>query len=419
LSAAEQTAAPFVGTRDAAGVRILDGPEASLAADDLNAEAFTFGNKIAFAAGRYLPGSERTTALLRHELIHVAQQRGTSGPPRGVAAYESGAERAARGSDAAGAMAAGDLVHCQQRPAPPPQNVASPAPRSTEEVPGPRTPVTPDQHQPVEATDLRSRVREWLDREHFDVPLVVDMASPYHARYTEQRWTLDQITDDTYDVLHQTDHSVQRSDVWMQVWQYYQEKVAAIPRTSWNTSVQLLWTPTYTLASNQPIGSRLTNPLALSVGRTHQAHPQGFGGVEHQFALTGSFFDLGSGNTDWFQNALLQYQVAAVTPLGRDFRLFGGPWASAQASVYAQLAAGVGATWAAHPGADRRAYLGFMAQPGAGGQILVSVGWFSLVVNGTVVYSYLATPGSNLPADVHGQTHTLGVQGGLGIQGQF
>jgi hypothetical protein len=207
--------------------------------------------------------------------------------------------------------------------------------------------------------------------------------------------------------------------VWMQVWQYYQDKIAAIPRTSWNTSVSVMWTPTYTLASNQPIGSRWTNPLGVSAGRTYQAHPQGFGGVEHQFALTGSFLDLGSGNTDWFQNALVQYQASAVMPLGHDFRLLGGPWASAQASLYAQIAAGVGATWAAAPGADRQASLGFLAQGGAGGQILVTVRWFSLVVNGSVVYSYLGTPGSNLPAEVHTHTHTLGIQGGVGVQAQF
>jgi hypothetical protein len=408
-------------------VRILDGREAAGAADDLNAEAFAYGNKIAFAEGRYRPGSESTTALLRHELVHVAQQRGAAGRPRGVAAPDSAAEQQAQGfepSRSDSVAAAGDLVHRQPRQTPAPQNVTAPAPRSTEEVPRPPGTTAPEhkppaQDQPTAAGDLRSRVRKWLDEEHFDVPLVVDMMPPYFAAYSDQRWTLDRITDDTWEVLHQTDHAVQRSDVWMQVWQYYQEKVAAIPRTSWATSVQVLWTPTVALFSNQPLGSRLSNPLQLTLGETYQAHPQGFAGVEHQFALTGSFFDLGSGNTDWFQNALLQYQASLVKPVGRDFRFLGGPWASAQASVYAQLSAGIGATWAARPGAERRAYVGFLAQPGAGGQVLITVGWFSLVVNGTIVYSYLDTPGKNLPPDVHRQTSTLAVQGGLGFQGQF
>jgi hypothetical protein len=423
-------------------VRILDGGEAARAADDLNADAFAFGNKIAFAAGRYRPGSESSNELMRHELVHVAQQRGAAGPARGVAAPDSAAEREAHGHQArrhatarfGSVAAAGDLVHRQpsQTPAPQnagapaPQSVATPAPRSTEEVPQPRTTKAPEQKpseqdKPTVANDLRGRVREWLDREGFDVPLVLDKESPFHAVYSQQRWTLDRITDDTYDVLHQTDHSVKRSDVWMQVWQYYREKETAVLQTSWNTSVQLLWTPTYTLSSSQPLsGSRLTNPLQLSVGRTYQAHGQGVGGFEHQLSLNASFLDLGSGNTHWFQNALLQYQASAVTPLGRDFQLLpGGPWASAQGSLYAQAAAGLGATWAAQPGADRRAHLGFLAQPGAGGQILVTVGWFSLVVNGTVVYSYQHTPGANLPADVHHDTRTLGVQGGIGFQGQF
>ena len=419
LTAAEQAAAHALGNFDLAHVRILHGPLASLAAEDLDADAFTFAGKIGFAADSYRPGSKRGGDLLRHELVHVAQQRNAAGPPRGVAAYDSAAEREARGPDPLGATAAGDLVYCQARRVLGAQNVASPTPRSTEEVRNPGAPRAPDQNQPAPAPDLRTRVRNWLDQEHFDVPLVVDTTPPYHAAYVGLRWTLDQITDDTYEVLHQTDESVQRSNVWRQVWQYYQEKVAAIRPTSWNTSVQLLWTPTVTLASNQPIGSRLTNPLSLSVGRTYQAHRQGFGGVEHQLSLNGSFFDLGSGNTDWFQNALLQYQVAAVTPLGRDFRLLGGPWASAQASLYAQIGLGFGATWAAAPGANRQAFLGFLAQGGAGGQILITVRWFSLVVNGTVVYQYLGTPGSSLPAGVHTDTHTLGLQGGVGVQAQF
>ncbi len=419
LSSAERATARGLGTVDPAPLRILDGPLASLAANDLDADAFTFAGKIGFAADRYRPGSERGNDLLQHELIHVAQQRSAASPPRGVAAYDSAAEREARGTGPLCATAASDLVYCQARGVPATQNVTPPAPRSTDEVRNPAATRAPDQNQPASAPDLRTRVRNWLDQEHFDVPLVIDTTPPYHAAYIGLRWTLDQITDDTYEVLHQTDAGVQRSNVWMQVWQYYQEKVAAIRPTSWNTSVQLLWTPTVALASNQPIASRLTNPLSLSIGRTYQAHRQGFGGVEHQLSLNGSFFDLGSGNTDWFQNALVQYQIAAVTPLGRDFRLLGGPWASAQASVYAQIGLGLGATWATAPGANRQAFLGFAAQGGAGGQILVTVSWFSLVVNGTVVYQYLGTPGSNLPADVHPHTHTLGLQGGVGVQAQF
>jgi hypothetical protein len=130
--------------------------------------------------------------------------------------------------------------------------------------------------------------------------------------------------------------------------------------------------------------------------------------------VTGSFFNLGSGNPDWFQNALAQYQVSLVSPPGRDFQV-GPDWASAQTSIYAQLGAGVGANWAAPPGGERKAYLGFLLQPGVGGQLSVSIGWFQLILNGTVVFSVSS------PTTQKGSTWTgtAGAQGGLGFGGQF
>ncbi len=59
---------------DFTGVRVHKGAAAIEAARDLEAEAFTSGDRIAFAAGRYAPDSPRGCRLLAHELAHVVQQ---------------------------------------------------------------------------------------------------------------------------------------------------------------------------------------------------------------------------------------------------------------------------------------------------------------------------------------------------------
>ncbi len=60
--------------RDFSQVRIHADPAAAASALRLGAEAYTVGEHIAFAAGRFAPGSERGGRLLAHELAHVAQQ---------------------------------------------------------------------------------------------------------------------------------------------------------------------------------------------------------------------------------------------------------------------------------------------------------------------------------------------------------
>jgi hypothetical protein len=60
--------------RDFGQVQIHNDATAHRIAKALNAEAFTFGDHIAFAAGRYAPGSQAGTHLLAHELTHVVQQ---------------------------------------------------------------------------------------------------------------------------------------------------------------------------------------------------------------------------------------------------------------------------------------------------------------------------------------------------------
>jgi Domain of unknown function (DUF4157) len=65
-----------------ANVRVyVDGPAAQSAAA-LGADAFTVGNDIAFAAGKYQPHRASGIRLLAHELTHVVQQRGREADPQ-------------------------------------------------------------------------------------------------------------------------------------------------------------------------------------------------------------------------------------------------------------------------------------------------------------------------------------------------
>ncbi len=66
--------------RDFSAVRIHTGARANTSARTLGATAYTAGNHIAFAAGRYDPATERGRGLIAHELAHVTQQdRQTNG----------------------------------------------------------------------------------------------------------------------------------------------------------------------------------------------------------------------------------------------------------------------------------------------------------------------------------------------------
>jgi hypothetical protein len=61
-------------------VRIHSGDDASEAAHSLHASAFTFGNDIVFARGRYAPSTPKGRLLLLHELRHVQQQQDAAKP---------------------------------------------------------------------------------------------------------------------------------------------------------------------------------------------------------------------------------------------------------------------------------------------------------------------------------------------------
>ncbi|MCL4298020.1 MAG: DUF4157 domain-containing protein [Anaerolineae bacterium] len=61
---------------DFRGVRVHTGAQASQAARDINATAFTHGQDIFFDEGKFQPGTSAGDRLLAHELTHTIQQRG-------------------------------------------------------------------------------------------------------------------------------------------------------------------------------------------------------------------------------------------------------------------------------------------------------------------------------------------------------
>jgi outer membrane protein OmpA-like peptidoglycan-associated protein len=64
---------------DLSHVRIHTDEKAATAAKTLNAQAYTFGNQLIFAKGRYAPHTTEGQYLLAHELVHFIQQQ-TSAP---------------------------------------------------------------------------------------------------------------------------------------------------------------------------------------------------------------------------------------------------------------------------------------------------------------------------------------------------
>ncbi|HEX8185882.1 MAG TPA: DUF4157 domain-containing protein [Blastocatellia bacterium] len=80
------------------GVEIHTGAKAAGLSSDLNARAFTVGEKIAFGAGEYQPGTLVGDALIAHELAHVVQQR--SGGPSTSLAQKGASEHGTLEEDA-------------------------------------------------------------------------------------------------------------------------------------------------------------------------------------------------------------------------------------------------------------------------------------------------------------------------------
>jgi hypothetical protein len=61
---------------DLGGVRVHTGGASAAAADAIQANAYTVGQDIHFAAGRFDPSSRATRRLIAHEVVHSVQQRG-------------------------------------------------------------------------------------------------------------------------------------------------------------------------------------------------------------------------------------------------------------------------------------------------------------------------------------------------------
>ena len=70
---------PRIG-RDLSAVRLHDNAAAAQAAHAIGARAYTLGHNIAFAHGRYAPGTSEGRRLIAHEIVHTLQQRGAHWP---------------------------------------------------------------------------------------------------------------------------------------------------------------------------------------------------------------------------------------------------------------------------------------------------------------------------------------------------
>jgi hypothetical protein len=78
--------------QDFSEVRVHSDQAAARAAEGLDAQAFTVGQDIFFASGKYRP--DQADPLLAHELVHVAQQNAGGTSAAGYAALEAQAEHA-------------------------------------------------------------------------------------------------------------------------------------------------------------------------------------------------------------------------------------------------------------------------------------------------------------------------------------
>jgi hypothetical protein len=77
---------------DLSDVRVHTDGEAAALSRELNANAFTVGRDIFFAADRFNPGTADGQATLAHELTHVGQQTGFAAPAAAPAAQREGPE---------------------------------------------------------------------------------------------------------------------------------------------------------------------------------------------------------------------------------------------------------------------------------------------------------------------------------------
>jgi len=142
--------------QDFSNVRLHTDANAGAYARTLGAKAVTSRDDIAFAPGRYAPGSLPGRTLLAHELAHVAQQRQGGSADASEARASAAADRVAAG----GAVPASSLggaepggLHCD------PDEDAKPKPEGPQPLPPFRLPplVPPMQLQPPQLDWLKMR----------------------------------------------------------------------------------------------------------------------------------------------------------------------------------------------------------------------------------------------------------------------
>lgn len=126
--------APFEAklTHNFSSVRVHDGVEAAGVASGLKAQAVTAGTDVYFAAGRYAPHAPEGSALLGHELAHVAQQARGGATPNAETRAESAATQMAKGDAVPPEALGGAPVSLQAKPEP---GAPAPAPTRTDEKP--------------------------------------------------------------------------------------------------------------------------------------------------------------------------------------------------------------------------------------------------------------------------------------------
>lgn len=126
---------------DFSRVRVHTDQTAAAQAEALGAKAFTIGNDIAFAEGRYQPGTTEGRRLLAHELTHVAQQsRGSAATTNAESRAHAAADQVAHGSSVSAEAQGGASIGVQcdddekkkedvtPAPDPTPAPAATPAP---------------------------------------------------------------------------------------------------------------------------------------------------------------------------------------------------------------------------------------------------------------------------------------------------
>ena len=72
---------------DFSKVRVHADATADRSARELSANAYTVGHDLVFGAGCFAPDTDQGRRLIAHELVHVAQQTGVSGPGRALGAH--------------------------------------------------------------------------------------------------------------------------------------------------------------------------------------------------------------------------------------------------------------------------------------------------------------------------------------------